>query len=137
MRGTLALAVVVAFTIGMMAGAVTEQRLTGLHETETIVAPVAETETIVPPVDRPDNCGEVADAAIDVIETFGEFVGVVLDGNAVLAQIGQRAAARGLVRQSETDKIAASANELETMNGRLARLLGDFERKAAQCYAQR
>jgi len=137
MRGTLVLAVGVAFTIGMMAGAVTEQRLAGPTQTETIVAPVAETETIVPPVDRPDTCADVVDAAVDVIETFGRFVDVMRDSNAVLARVGQRAAARGIVRPSETEQVAVSAEELEVLNGQLVRLMGVFEREAARCYANR
>jgi len=131
MRGTTVISVVVVFAVGLMAGAVTESRLADRQ------GPVGASEVAVEHVETANNCREISDAAMDVIELFGQFVGVLLDGNAVLAQVGQRAAARGLVRTGETEQIAASADQLEIMNSQITRALGVFEREAAQCFAQR
>lgn len=83
------------------------------------------------------NCRPVTDAAVDAIGAFTDFLDAMNDNNALLATIAQRAAARGLVDQSDTDRLRDTNDTIELLNRELVYVLGTFEREAARCYAQR
>lgn len=96
------------------------------------------TEPSEPAMVITDNyCRTVTDAAVDAIGAFTDFLDAMNDNNAMLATIAQRAAARGLVNQSDTDRLRNTNDTLELLNRELVYVLGTFEREAARCYAQR
>jgi len=82
-----------------------------------------------------DMCADITEAGAAAIGTFTEFLDEMNNNNAVLASIAQRAATRGLVNSSDTEKLREGNDRLETLNADLRLMLAQFEREAARCYA--